>query len=107
MRLAQIRLHPIKSLDAVVVTESRIGPAGGLELDGIWGLYSADGQWINGKRTPAINQIRATFSPSLNSVTLSSLADELDLPPREVAFPSDTAAAAKWFSAYFKQHVEV
>jgi MOSC domain-containing protein len=107
MRLAQIRLHPIKSLDPVVVTESRIGPAGGLEFDRIWALYSADGQWINGKRTPAINQIRAVFSPALDSVTLSSGADELDLPSREVAFPSDTAAAAKWFSTFFKQPVEV
>jgi len=56
-RLAEIRLHPIKSLDAVSVRESRIGPGGGLEFDRVWALYSADGRWVNGKSTPAIHQI--------------------------------------------------
>ena len=50
-RLAIIQLHPIKALDPVQVKEARIGPGGGLEFDRVWALYSADGQWVNGKRT--------------------------------------------------------
>jgi len=50
-RLANIRLHPIKSLDPVHVKQSRVGAGGGLEFDRAWALYSADGQWVNGKRT--------------------------------------------------------
>jgi uncharacterized protein YcbX len=49
-RLANIRLHPIKALDPVHVKEARIGPGGGLDIDRAWALYSADGQWVNGKQ---------------------------------------------------------
>ena len=63
--LAEIRLHPIKSLDAVGVPESRIGPGGGLELDRVWAIYSEDGQFINGKSTAAIHRIRAAYAPDV------------------------------------------
>src|SRR5216683_3001736 len=69
--LALIQLHPIKALDSVPVKEARIGPGGGLELDRVWALYSADGQWVNGKRTPAVHLIRAAYAPDLTAVTLS------------------------------------
>ena len=106
-RLSEIRLHPIKSLDPVSVTESRIGPGGGLEFDRVWALYSTDGQWVNGKNTAAIHRIRATFVPGLNSVTLSAHAAASGFAPTEIAFPSDTAAAAEWFSSFFNQEILV
>jgi uncharacterized protein YcbX len=105
--LVEIRLHPIKSLDPVSVTESRIGPGGGLEFDRVWALYTRDGQWVNGKSTSAIHQIRAAFAPALTSVTLSAQAAAYPVPVREIAFPSDTTAAAEWFSAFFKQEIVV
>src|SRR5436309_15610736 len=104
-RLANIRLHPIKSLDPVQVKKARIGPGGGLEFDRVWALYTTDGQWVNGKRTAAIRQIRAVFAPALTSVTLSAQATANYVPPREIAFPSNTTAAAEWFSAFFKQEI--
>ena len=70
-RLAFIQLHPIKALDSVHVKEARIGPGGGLEFDRAWALYSADGQWVNGKRTAAIHLIRAGYAPDFSAVTLS------------------------------------
>ena len=106
-RLAQIRLHPIKSLDPVSVQESRIGPGGGLEFDRVWSLFSADGQWVNGKSTPLIHQIRATFARDLSSVILSLHVTPHPLGAREIAFPSDTARAGEWFSAFFKQEIRV
>jgi uncharacterized protein YcbX len=92
-RLANIRLHPIKSLDPVYVDEARIGPAGGLELDRAWALYTPDNRWVNGKRTPAIFAIRANFAPDLRSVTLS--------------VPGEHEEAAEWFSVYFDQRIIV
>src|SRR3981189_1004582 len=92
-RLANIRLHPIKSLDPMHVKEARIGPGGGLEFDRAWALYSADGQWVNGKRTAAIHLIRAGYAPDFSAVTLS--------------FPGDPAGAAEWFSASFEQQINV
>src|SRR5258708_3942991 len=105
--LANIRLHPIKSLDPVHVKEARIGPGGGLELDRAWALYSADGQWVNGKRTAAIHLIRAPNPPGVNSVTLSVPGDSRKIPTKTFAFPGDTAAASQWFSDFFEQPITV
>jgi uncharacterized protein len=105
--LANIRLHPIKSLDPVHVRETHIGPGGGLEHDRAWALYSVDGQWVNGKRTAAIHLIRATYASDLSSVTLSVPGDRRKLPTKTFAFPSDAATASKWFSDFFEQPITV
>jgi uncharacterized protein len=106
-RLANIRLHPIKSLDPVHVEEARVGPGGGLEFDRAWALYSADGQWVNGKRTAAVHLIRAAFAPDVSSVTLSVPGDRRKIPTKTLDFPGDTEAAAKWFSNFFEQPITV
>ncbi len=105
--LAHIRLHPIKSLDPVSVPEARISPSGGLALDRAWALYSVDGKWVNGKRTPAIHLIRANYSADLASVTLSVPTDRRKIPPRTFAFPQDHEDAAEWFSVFFEQQIIV
>ena len=106
-RLANIRLHPIKSLDPLHVTQARIGPGGGLEHDRAWALFSLDGKWVNGKRTPAIHLIRATYAPDLTAVTLSVPGDQRKIPTVTFPFPSGTAAASEWFSRYFEQSITV
>lgn len=103
--LAAIRLHPIKSLDGVTVSASRIGPGGGLELDRVWALYSADGECINGKSTPAVHRIRAAFAPDVGSVTLSG--GNGGAAPRTFDFPGDVSGAAAWLSSRLAQPVEV
>jgi uncharacterized protein YcbX len=106
-RLANISLYPIKSLDPFPVKEARIGPGGGLEFDRAWALYSADGQWVNGKRNAAVHLIRAAFAPDVSSVTLSVPGDRRKIPTKTFAFPGDTAAASKWFSNFFEQPITV
>jgi hypothetical protein len=106
-RLANIRLHPIKALDPACVQEARIGPNGGLELDRVWALYSTDGRWVNGKRTAAIQLIRAAYPPDLSSVTLTVPGDRRNIPAMTFAFPGDTDSAAEWFSMYFEQSIQV
>ena len=106
-RLIGIRLHPIKSLDPVSVTEARIGPGGGLEFDRAWALYSVDGRWVNGKRTAAMHLIRASYAPDLRSVTLSVPGDRRKIPARTFAFPGAAEDAAEWFSVYFEQQINV
>ncbi len=105
--LANIRLHPIKSLDPISVPEARISPSGGLALDRAWALYSVDGRWVNGKRTPAIHLIRANYSPDLRSVTLSVLNDRRNIPTRTFDFPAAHEDAAEWFSVFFEQQILV
>src|SRR5260370_24997146 len=106
-RLANISLHPIKSLDPLHVKEARIGPGGGLEFDRAWALYSVDGLWVNGKRTAAVHLIRSAFAPNLASVTLSVPGDKRKIQTETFAFPADTAAASAWFSNFFEQPVTV
>jgi len=106
-RLAGIHLHPIKSLDPVSVPEARISPSGSLALDRAWALYSIDGKWVNGKRTPAIHLIRAAYSPDVRSVTLSVPGDRRGIPTRTFAFPEAHEDAAEWFSVYFEQQIIV
>lgn len=106
-RLVMIRLHPIKSLDPISVPEARISPSGGLALDRAWALYSVDGKWVNGKRTPAIHLIRANYAPDLRSVTLSVPGDRRGIPTRTFAFPAAYEDAAEWFSVYFEQEIIV
>ena len=106
-RLANIRLHPIKSLDPAHVKEARIGPGGGLEFDRAWALFSVDGKWVNGKRTAAVHLIRAVYAQDLSSVTLSVPGDRRQIPAAICAFPNDTDAASKWFSVFFEQNINV
>lgn len=106
-RLVLIRLHPIKALDPVSVPEARIGPTGGLALDRVWALYSVDGKWVNGKRTPAVHLIRANYSPDLRSVTLSVPGDRRRIPTRTFAFPESREDAAEWLSVFFDQQIIV
>ncbi|MGC2888841.1 MAG: MOSC N-terminal beta barrel domain-containing protein, partial [Candidatus Acidiferrum sp.] len=105
--LANIRLHPIKALDPVSVGEARIGPNGGLALDRVWALYSADGRWVNGKRTAAMHLIRAAYAPDIASVTLTVPGDRRGIPAMTFAFPGDAEGAAEWFSMYFEQTIQV
>jgi len=103
--LADIRLYPIKSLDPISVPEARISPSGGLALDRAWALYSVDGKWVNGKRTPAIHLIRANYSPDLRTVTLSVPNDRRNIPTRTFDFPTAHEDAAEWFSVFFEQQI--
>src|SRR5271157_820631 len=107
LRLANIRLHPIKALDPVLVNEACIGPNGGLALDRVWALYSADGRWVNAKRTAAMQLIRAAYAPDLSFVTLTVPGDRRNIPAMTFAFPGDMEGATEWFSMYFEQEIQV
>jgi uncharacterized protein YcbX len=106
-RLANVRLHPVKALDPVSVNEACIGPNGGLDLDRVWALYSADGRWVNGKRTAAMHLIRAAYAPDISTVTLTVPGDRRRIPAMAFAFPGDTDGPGEWFSMYFEQAIHV
>lgn len=89
------------------MVEARIGPAGGLELDRAWALYTLDNRWVRGKRTSAIFRIRAEFAPDISSVTLSAPTDPRKIARRQFAFPQEHDAAAEWFTEYFEQRILV
>ena len=105
--LSRIQIHPIKSLDPVEVQSSRIGPGGGLEYDRAWALFTADGKWLNAKRTAAMHLIRALYAPDLSAVTLSVPGDGRNIPTQTLQFPGDITPAAEWFTNYFERPIIV
>lgn len=68
--LALMQIHPIKALDAARAGQSRVLPAGPLELDRRWALFDAKGDFVNGKRKAAIHQIRAEYDLDALTVKL-------------------------------------
>ncbi len=99
-RLARIQIHPIKSLDPVEVSASTTGSAGSLQFDRAWAIYSLDGRLISATRVPALHLIRATYEARFASVTLAVPNDRRNIPRATFTFPTDTVAAAEWFSKF-------
>jgi uncharacterized protein YcbX len=105
--LAGIQIHPIKSLDPVEVSGATIGPAGSLQFDRAWAIYSLDGRLISATREPGLHLIRAAYAPNFTSVTLAVPTDRCQIPIATFAFPTDTAPAAEWFTKYLGYPVMV
>jgi uncharacterized protein len=94
--LCRITLYPIKSLDGVDVSSTELLPTGPLANDRRYAIYDAAGRLINGKRTPAVHRIQATFAADASSV-------ELSLKGRgsraTFALPQDSERVAAWLTA--------
>ncbi len=77
--------------------EATITPGGILEGDRIYALFDAEGKYVNAKRTPRIQLLRAEFDPSYESVLLS--APENGGPHRFSLIEPDELNA--WLSEFF------
>ncbi|HEY9616984.1 MAG TPA: MOSC N-terminal beta barrel domain-containing protein [Microcoleaceae cyanobacterium] len=75
--LAHIFLYPIKSLDGISVPQATILPSGALQGDREFAIVDHQGKVVNGKRTAAIQQIRACFDLAARTVCLSREGTEL------------------------------
>lgn len=82
--LGRILVYPIKSLDAVEVDSAALLPSGALEHDRRFWLVDSEGRVLNGKRTPAVHHIRATFDLAAMQVALRS--DHRNRPLAEESF---------------------
>ncbi|MCG9890299.1 MAG: MOSC N-terminal beta barrel domain-containing protein [Thermosynechococcaceae cyanobacterium MS004] len=60
--LTRIEIFPIKSLDGVVVDAVHVLPSGALLGDRQYALTDEQGRFVNGKSTPLIHQLRASYS---------------------------------------------
>ena len=94
-KLARITVYPIKSLDGCDVTEAGVLPSGALANDRRWAIVDAQSCLINGKRTPAIHQIRSAYDDNFSTVTLS-VAGHGESPTFDLA--AESTAIAHWLS---------
>ena len=70
-RLARILIYPLKSFDAVEVASADVLPSGALANDRRWALVDANDRFVNGKRSPLVHRIRASFDLEHERVELS------------------------------------
>ncbi|MBW4527047.1 MAG: MOSC N-terminal beta barrel domain-containing protein [Phormidium tanganyikae FI6-MK23] len=96
-KLEHILIYPIKSLDGISVSQAEILPGGALEHDREFCIVDQTGNWVNGKRTAKIHQIRSQFDLKARIVTLSVQNDRL------VSFHLDHGRSGieGWLSDYF------
>ncbi len=101
-RLSHIFIYPIKSLDGVSVTQTKILSGGALAHDREFAIVDQQGKWVNGKRTAAVHQVRSQFHLNARVVTLSVQGKN------PVSFHLDHArtAIATWLSDFFGFAVE-
>ena len=59
--LSRITIYPIKSLDGVELKSARVLEEGALANDRRFALVDSQGRYVNGKRTAAVNHVRAQF----------------------------------------------
>lgn len=69
--LRGITVYPIKALDGVKCERIDVNPGGALAADRRFALVDSGNGFINGKRYPRVNQIRARYSADLRHVYLS------------------------------------
>jgi uncharacterized protein len=91
--LRRITVFPIKALDGCEVEHVNVLASGALQNDRRWAIVDAQGRYVNGKRTPAVHALRATYEETLSKVRLSisGVAATFQL-------PDESALIAAWLS---------
>ncbi len=91
-----------------MVDRAAISVGGALQGDRQFALHDAQGKYINGKKYPAIHQIRAQYHLNANqtpqAVTLTSPQNPS---PQTFDLQTDRIDLSQWFSDYFGQPVTI
>jgi uncharacterized protein YcbX len=104
--VTQLWIYPLKSLDGCQVTNTTIGPTGGLTFDRCWQLVDQEGKVITAKQRSDLQRIRATWTLPTERDPLNftlKVADRDELQPITGTLPNDKQALEKWFSQFLKQ----
>jgi uncharacterized protein len=102
--LARINVYPIKSFDGQSVEEALILSSGAIENDRRFALYDRSGEWINGKRTPAMHRLRSSFDLQAGRIEL-----KVEGEPEAQVFDlnGQRSELTQWLAAYFDLPLEI
>jgi uncharacterized protein YcbX len=103
-KLAVIQIFPVKSLDAVRLEQAVLLPSGSLENDRRFAMFDRAGDFVNGKRFPAVHRLRSRFD--LENVRLRLQVDGQE-PHYDFDLLGERRDLADWLSDYFGQPVTV
>jgi uncharacterized protein len=96
--LAQIVLYPIKSLDGIAVEQATVLASGALKGDREFAIVDYQGKFVNGKRTPAVHQLRSSFDLAQRTVTIKVQGDH---PPATFHLDQARIPLEAWLSDFF------
>jgi uncharacterized protein YcbX len=102
--LTHIAIYPIKALDAATPDRVAVTPGGGLAGDRAYALYD-DEDYVNGRRTPAVHSVRASYSSDRRPATIRL--STADRPARTFDIETDGAAIATWLGDHLGRDVEL
>lgn len=68
--IARIFIYPIKSLDAVSVTNATVLASGALEKDREFAILDLEGRFVNGKRNAKVHLLRSNWNLATKAVSL-------------------------------------
>ncbi|MGR9106066.1 MAG: MOSC domain-containing protein [Gammaproteobacteria bacterium] len=102
--VARIEVYPIKSLDGVALSVSRISAGGTLEKDRDLALFDDKGRFVNGKRNPAVHRLRTLFDLESHCVTL--FPEDSATGPR-FHLERDRGPIEDWLSDFFGFRVSI
>jgi uncharacterized protein YcbX len=102
--LSRILIYPVKSLDGQEVQQAELLPGGALVNDRRFALTNRQGDFINGKTTPALHRLRSHFDPDAGRLTLDF---DGAGQPRSFDTLADRTELATWLSEYLKQPVTI
>lgn len=95
--VSKIFIYPIKSFDSLELTEVKIGNSCLLH-DREFALFNTEGKYVNGKRTPRINELRSEFDLSNYTVAFHS---EENSETEKFSLLNDKIFIEKYLSDFF------
>jgi len=101
--LNRIQIHPIKALDPVEINRTTV-QNGGLEYDRKYAMFDDSDEFINGKKTDQVHQLRSSFDPELEEVTLWQQGGN---ERHTFDMCMDREALERWLCEFFEEPVTV
>ena len=103
MKLERIRIYPIKSLDPLELESVPVNRSGGLKYDRQWALMNSRGEFVNGKRYPAIQRLRSDLDLRHRMVTLGPRGES----PLVYHLDRERDELQEWLSRFFGEPIRI
>lgn len=103
-KISRLTVYPVKSLPGVDLTDATILPSGALENDRRWAMIDGQGKFVNGKRTPRIAELAATFDLLHEAITVGRRGDAVRT---TFSLTYEREALTEWLSVFFGQPIRL